>query len=165
MNQYSLSTTYQYLRPNDNFWMGLASFESNEQQGIDGRLVAGAGAGRYLVQRSESQLAAFGGVALVQEWATGSGSDVQSVEGIAGIQWKVYRLHDPETSLTTSLLLFPSLTETGRVRSQLDISLRHEIVKDLFVNLSLDGAYDNEPPTAGVEKTVYSLTTSLGYKF
>ncbi|MGH8863868.1 MAG: DUF481 domain-containing protein [Burkholderiales bacterium] len=162
---YALGVNFQYLRPNDNFWLGMTSFESNQQQGIDGRLVVGAGPGRYLIRKPEAELAAFGGVALVQEWASSSGSDAQSVEGFAGLQWKVFKLHDPETTLTTSLVLFPSLSETGRVRADLDISLRHEIIKDLYFELSLDGAYDNQPPVADAENTDYQVTTSLGYKF
>ncbi len=59
LTEYSLSLTYQYLRPNDNFWIGMTSFESNEQQGIDGRLVVGAGAGRYLIQKPDAELSAF----------------------------------------------------------------------------------------------------------
>ena len=165
VTQYALGMTFQYLRPNDNFWIGTTSFESNEQQGIDGRLVVGAGVGRYLHRTAQSELAAFGGVGLVQEWAASTGSDLQSVEGMGGIQWKVFRLHDPETSLTSQLILLPSLTESGRYRANAGVTLRHEIVKDLFLDLSFNGAYDNEPPVADADTFAYTVTTSLGYKF
>jgi hypothetical protein len=59
----------------------------------------------------------------------------------------------------------PSLTESGRYRGTAYISLSHEIVNDLYIDLSLNGSYDSKPPDVTADSTDYSLSTSLGYKF
>jgi hypothetical protein len=164
-NQYQLNFGNQFLRPGDKFWLALASYESNEQQGIDGRLLLGAARGKYWIRRQEAEFSTYAGVALAQEWVATSADDQQSVEGLLGLQWKIFRFKDPETSLTSRLLLLPGLTETGRYRAMTSISLRHEIVNDLYVDLTFKGNYDNEPPTAGADSVDYTVSTSLGYKF
>jgi hypothetical protein len=70
----------------------------------------------------------------------------------------------PKTSLTTSLTLYPSLTDTGRVRADLDVALRHELVADLFFELNFYGSHDSRPPENG-EKSDYGFVTGLGYSF
>jgi putative salt-induced outer membrane protein YdiY len=165
LDQYSLNFANQFLRPGDHFWLGLASYESNEQQGIDGRLLVGAARGKYWIRKADAELATFAGVGLAQEWATGAVNDQQSVEGLLGLQWKVFRFNDPKTSITARLLILPSLTESGRYRSNTSISLDHEIVKDFYVDLSFNGSYDSDPPDATADTVDYSISTSLTYKY
>jgi hypothetical protein len=165
LNQYGLTYGNKFLRPGDYFWFGLASYESNEQQGIDGRLLAGGARGRYWVRGSETEFSTLAGVVLSQEWATGASEDLQSVEGLLGLQWKVFRFHHPKMSLTSRLYVLPGLTETGRYRGNTSISLDHEIVKDFYIDLSLNGSYDSDPPDATADTVDYSVSTSLSYKF
>jgi hypothetical protein len=165
LNQYSLTLGNQFLRPGDHFWLGLATYESNEQQGIDGRLLLAAARGRYWVRKADAEFATFAGIGGTQEWAVGSGNDQQSAEGVLGLQWKVFRFHDPKTTLTSRLLILPSLTESGRYRGKTTISLDHEIVKDFYIDLSFDGSYDSDPPDATSDKVDYSVNTSLKYKY
>ena len=164
-DQYMLGFSNQFLRPHDNFWLAAVRYESNEQQGIDGRLLVGGARGHYWVRNATSEFATFSGIALTQEWAAGGASNQQSAEGLLGLQWKVFRFSTPKTSLTSQLLLLPSLSESGRYRSNASISLDHEIVKDFYVDLSFQGSYDSEPPEASALKTDYSVSTSLKYKF
>lgn len=165
LNQYTLTFANQFLRPGDHYWLGLVSYESNEQQGIDGRLLAGLARGRYWVRKSDTEFSTFLGAVGVQEWATGASDNVQSAEGLIGLQWKVFRFNDPKTSLTSRLLILPGLTETGRYRGNTSISLDHEIVKDFYIDLSFNGSYDSDPPDTAADNTDYSVTTSLSYKF
>jgi hypothetical protein len=46
-----------------------------------------------------------------------------------------------------------------------DISLRQEIVKDLFIEPSGYVSYDNEPPSEASATTDYGVVISLGYSF
>ena len=59
----------------------------------------------------------------------------------------------------------PNLSDTGRVRGELDVSLKWEMIADLFWQLSSYHSYDNRPPTVGAEKSDYGVVTSLGYDF
>ena len=49
-------------------------------------------------------------------------------------------------------------------RGNLDVSLRREIISDLFFDISFYESYDSAPPS-GAETTDYGIVTSLGYKF
>jgi Protein of unknown function, DUF481 len=128
-------------------------------------LLLSGGVGRYWRRKADSEFATFAGLAVTQEWAVGYADDQQSVEGVLGLQWKIFRFKDPETTLTSRLQVLPSLTESGRYRGTAYVSLRHEIVNDLFIDLSFNGAYDSDPPNVTADSTDYSVTTSLGYKF
>lgn len=156
----------QWLRSRGYFTFGLGAAERNEAQGVDARVLLGGGVGRYLLRTDQSELAIFGGVAGVEEWLAGAESAHRtSSEALAGLRGMVYRFGDPETTLTSRLLLFPSLTESGRFRARLDTSLRRELVKDLFVEISFYDWYENEPPDPGSLENDYGISTSVGYKF
>ena len=90
--------------------------------------------------------------------------DLTSLEAVLGAQWRIFRFSDPEISLSSSAYLYPSITESGRYRGNLDISLRREIINDLFFDISLYESYDSDPPAEG-NTTDYGIVTSLGYKF
>jgi len=62
-------------------------------------------------------------------------------------------------------VLFPSLTESGRYRTDSSVSLRREIVSDFFLDLSFYYTYDSDPPDALAETSDYGVVTSLGYSF
>lgn len=68
-----------------------------------------------------------------------------------------------QTNTAESLL--PSLTKSGRHRSEGDLHARCEFVDDLYFERRLWGSFDSEPPTAGATKSDYDLVTSLGYSF
>jgi putative salt-induced outer membrane protein YdiY len=160
------SFAYQWLRPNRNFWLGLASLERNEELGIDARLTLGGGLGRYLRQTSFSEFAAYAGAGVTQEWVTGDENSQQSIEGILGATWHVFRLVGNETSLSTSATLFPGITESGRYRGKFDITLRKDLISDLTLDISAYYDYDNKPPDQGkTETSDYGVNTSLSYSF
>ncbi len=163
--QSAVSLRNEWLRPGDNFWLGLLSHETNESQGIDGRLLAAAARGHYLVRRADMEFATFIGAGIAREWATGEGGNRESVEGVLGLRWNVFRFRDPETSLLMRIALLPGISDSGRYRGNAAITLRHEVVQDLFLDLSFQGSYDNEPPAVDADRTDYTISTSLGYKF
>ena len=164
-NRLLLGYTHQYLRPRGRFWIGGSSFERNEELGLDGRLQVAAGYGRYVRQTSFSEIGVYGGIALNQEWLRGDTGSQQTIEAILGSNWRIFRFSDPETSLTSAFVVYPGLTEWGRIRTDLNVSLRRELIEDLFFDLSLYHSFDSEPPTEEAAKDDYGVVTSLGYSF
>ncbi len=67
--------------------------------------------------------------------------------------------------LSSALEIIPSLTESGRIRGELDISLTREVIHDLFWQISFYDSYDNSPAVPGAEKNDYGVSTSIGYDF
>ena len=160
-----IAFSYQWLLENRNYWGGIASLERNEELGIDSRLQLGGGFGRYVRQTPYSELTAFAGATLTKEWVTGAENSQDSAEGVLAASWRIFRLNSPKTTLTSQLTLYPSITESGRYRGTADVSLRKEIIKDFFLELSFYYDYDNQPPGEATEKDDYNITTSLGYTF
>jgi hypothetical protein len=156
---------YRWLKPGGQFWAGLTSLERNEETGIEARLFVGGGYGRYFLQRQNAEVAALVGLGASQEWATGETDNQTSLEGTLGLDWRIFDFASPKTNLTARAILYPSLTESGRYRTDTSVSLRREIVSDFYLDLTLYQSYDTDPPDELAEKSDYGLITSLGYSF
>jgi hypothetical protein len=147
------------------FWSVLGSFERNPELGIDGRPQAGLAVGESLVRRPESDLVAYVGLLANYESIDESGDNRANILGVAGLDWRVYRFSLPETTLTSSLKVFPYLSDFGRVRARLDVTLQRKFTRAFSLNLSLYDDYDSRPPGVQVVNNDYGIVTSLGYTF
>lgn len=161
----TISYNYQWLRPHKRFWAGLSSLERNEETGIDARLTLGGGVGKYFVQTPRSEISGLVGLAITNEWSTGEEDSQKSIEGLIGGTWRIFKFNTPKVSLNTTAILYPSITESGRYRTNFNLSLRREIISDFYLDLSLYQTYDSDPPDIDAETTDYGVTTSLGYSF
>lgn len=152
------------FRPNRWFLQTWVVAQGNEELALNVRALAGAGLGRYLVQQGDSEWAAFAGLAGAHE-SFESGTTRNSVEAVFGTRYSYFRYDTPKRSFDAGLVVFPSLTESGRVRAEADVTSRFEFVKDLFFDLSLYGSYDNDADDSASSNSDYGVVTSLGYTF
>jgi hypothetical protein len=150
-----------------NRWVAgqLAVFERNESLGIDLRSSIGGGAGRILRETNERYFGLFGGAVLSEERLADSSAVVDSVEALFAVNAEWFRYDEPELDLTTRFSLLPSLSESGRIRTSLDVDLRWGITSDLYLGFSLYHTSDSEPPTADAAKRDFGIVTSLGWEF
>jgi hypothetical protein len=118
----------------------------------------------YLLQNNRREWSAFGGLTLNSEVFEQS-DERQSIEAVLGTTYSFFRFDTPEANIDAGLLLLPSLTESGRVRSEASLKSRYEIVEDLFFEVSLYGSYDSKPDEGADSDSDYGVTTSLGYSF
>lgn len=160
----TLGGIYRGLLERRWFWAGFGQLERNDELGIDLRSLGGAGYGRALVQTNRALWSAMGGLAVVNEQRAGNEPAETNLEGVLQTQYEYFTYDSPKTSLTATLTVFPSVTDAGRIRSNIDVALRRELVKDLFVELSFYDSYDSRPPDEG-ETNDYGIVTSLGYTF
>ena len=155
----------RFVRPSKTYWLLLSSLDRNEELGIEGRVQLGGAIGRMFMQRSYAEINGLAGLSFNQEWITGTQGEQSSIEGVLGGEWRIYRFSTPDTTLNSSFLFFPSLTESGRYRSELNLTLSREIIDDLTFDLSYYNSYDSDPPNADAASSDYGIVTSLGYKF
>ena len=160
----TLGGLYRRLLEERWYWALIGTLERNDELGIDLRSLAGAGYGRFLIQTSDTLWSGTGGLAVVNEQRAGDEDAENNVEAFLVTDYEYFLYDTPKTTLNTSFSVFPSITDAGRVRNELDFSLRRELIEDLFLELSLYGTYDNRPPDEG-EKTDYGIVTSVGYSF
>jgi hypothetical protein len=163
-SRYSIEGWWRNFLPERWFMQGFGGFERNDELALDLRTMAGGAYGRYLVQTQKSEWAAYAGLAYSVE--NYRGEDTQnSAEAVLGTQYSFFRYDEPEASLGAVLNVYPSLTESGRIRGEGQLRSRYEIVKDLFFEISLYGSYDSDPGGQAESNSDYGLTTSLGYTF
>ena len=160
--RYQLGGSTQFIRPNRRFNAWLVSAESNESLDLDHRIYAGGVYGSYLLRKSDRWFTLAGGLVGTQEKYAGTASN-RSLEAVAGMTFNFYRYADPERSLTTRWTLFPSLTESGRLRTDFRTTFKLELINDLFWSMELYYQGDNKPPSADAKKSDYGITTSVGW--
>jgi hypothetical protein len=161
----SMNLTYQRFL--DNRWVTLAllAMERNDQLGVDLRTTIGGGRGRFLRQTNTSTLALYGGLVGSREEINGVRGTEDSVEAVAGVRADWFRFDEPELDVSTQLLVFPSLSESGRVRSDLDLTVRWEVVSDLFWGVTIYHSFDSDPRSVDADNSDYGIVTSLGWSF
>jgi hypothetical protein len=166
-----VSLDYKRLWPNRWLVSGFLKGERNDELSIDLRTSAGGGGGRIVRQSNHSRLLLESGLMVSQEnLAPGDdgstdAEDNTSLEAYVSMDWDWYRYDSPELDLSSSLEIIPSLTDSDRVRTEFDISLRWEIVHDLFWEIKLYNTYDSNPVVDGAETSDYGIVTSVGYDF
>jgi hypothetical protein len=146
------------------FVSGASRFESNESLGIRLRSQVGAAIGPRLVNSHRSQVKAGAGLVFNDE----RGVDVeptQNVEGLLQFDASYYTYDRPKTNLDLSLRYYPSLSDAGRHRLQIDGGLRRELWKDFFVALTLYNTFDSRPPNPDAERNDLGAVVSLGWSY
>jgi len=146
------------------FLQGSGTVQGNEELGLNAREVLGAGLGRFLAQDGHNEWAAYAGLAGTRENFQSQEAQ-NSLEAVIGTEYSYFRYDTPKRSVDLGMAVFPSLTRSGRVRAEADLTSRFEIVKDLFFDVSAYGSYDSEADPVAPSNTDYGVVTSLGYSF
>ena len=160
----SLDGGFQRFLQNRRFVGGTLQFQENEELGLELRSLIWIGYGRHAIQSNKMELNLLAG--LGRNWEDFVGSDlVESFELVGGLEYAMYKFDEPETDIRVNLIVYPSLSESGRVRAEFDARLRREIVKDFFFTISVYDSFDSEPPVEGSETNDYGLNSSVGWSF
>lgn len=147
------------------FWTGLGNIDKNDELGIDARFSAGGGGGRILRQRKDSQISLMVGAVATRENTVSGAENDTNIEGIFIGDYGLFKFATPKTELRSTLTIWPSITDWGRVRGNFDITLGQEIINDdISISLSAYMSYDNQPPGDAANED-YAIITSLDYSF
>lgn len=164
--RHNLGMGYSRLRANHWFNFGNVNFDSNDELNLDLRTSFGAGIGRYVMQTNSVVLGVGAGLQVSREnYTDGTEENNDTVEAVLALDWDWFRYDTPELDLSTTLRVFPNLSDTGRVRGELDIRLRWEIIEDLFWQLSFYESFDSDPTVEDTPGSDYGISTSLGWQF
>ena len=144
---------------------GTLAFQRNDELNIDLRVIVSGTTGKYMFQSNNSFLLLAGGLAVNRENFVGDQATQDSLEGVFNLVHSYFRYDDPETDFTTSLSVFPSLTESGRYRYEFDTSLMREIVNDFNIKLTGYVSFDNGSTDDEASDTDYGLVLTLGWTF
>jgi hypothetical protein len=153
------------LRSPRNFYMGLAEFlQSNEQQ-LDLRMTFGGALGHVFSHTNNTFITGYAGADWNREQYSSEatvGRTGDSAEAIVGTQVNFFRFKT--TNILADARVYPSLTDRGRVRFDLNTSLKLRVAKDLYWRFGYYLNFDSRPPQ-NLPQTDYGSTSSLGWTF
>jgi hypothetical protein len=162
-----INGTLEYTRLWQNRWLtnGILNLTRNDELGIDLRTWLGVGGGRIVAQSNESALIVDAGLALSRENVAGGNASEDSLEAYGRIRWDWFHYDFPELDLASTFIVFPSLTESGRVRGDFDITFRWEFIEDLSWRLSFYDSFDSNTNDPEAASNDYGVNTSLSWEF
>ena len=140
-------------------------YKRQDELDIALRTSLGGGIGRILRQTDHSDFVLQGGLLLSREEQTDSKALNNSVESYGLLQWDWFKFTQPDIDLSTQVMIIPSLTDKGRVRSQFDVSLSWKIIGDIRWKIDFYDSYDNKPQTPGASTNDYGVNTSVTYRW
>jgi putative salt-induced outer membrane protein YdiY len=143
---------------------GLVDFLSSDQQSLDLRTTAGALLGRNIVQTERTRFSAFAGAVGTREKysAVINKSQATNADAITGFDFQTFRFN--ATDIRSRVMLFPSLSNPGRMRMQATSDLRIKLAKDLWWGFHFYENFDSKPPISA-NKNDLGISTSIGWKF
>jgi uncharacterized protein DUF481 len=155
-----------YLRYPWRRWFILTAgrFEMNESLGLELRSQIGAAAGPRLINSNRAQLVVGAGLAFNDE----RGVDVeptQNIEALFTFETAYYTYDRPKTNFDMSVQYYPSLSNAGRQRLQLDAGAKRELWKDFFAALNVYNTYDNRPPNPAADTNDVGIVLSIGWSY
>ncbi len=160
----TLSGMHNIFLPNKRYYTYFANLERNDQLGIDVRALAGAGYGWVPVRSQKNWFSFALGLDVNREIPT-SGETETNLEGVAWLTYEYYQFDSPQRTFTTNFVVFPSITDWGRWRANLDTQFKLELINDLYWAMDFYANYDTASISSGAASSDYGVTTSLGYNF
>jgi putative salt-induced outer membrane protein YdiY len=164
-NRYTLDGQYFRLLSPLWFYGGLLDVLKSDQQDLNLRTTIGAALGRTVIRTDRTSLRLFAGTVFSRERYFPQQNMTplrQNAEGLLGAEFYTFRFN--VLDLRSSLFVYPSLTDTGRVRISSDSNLHIELIKDFYWDFHLYENFDSRPPVHAARNDL-GVTTGLGWKF
>ena len=145
---------------------GLLQLEQNEELDLDHRFTGGGAVERTLQHTNQMELSLGAGLVGTQEQFTSTSETTRktSLEGLLAGDWEVFRFDSPKLDFSTSVALFPSISQAGRVRGQGELRLVYEVFKDFNAGIRLNDTFDSRPPE-GASKNDYVTELTIGWSY
>jgi hypothetical protein len=160
------ATNLSYVRYLGQRWFiaGAGRLENNESLGLVLRTEVGGLVGQRLVNTNRAQFEVGAGLVVNDEQGVDTES-TQNLEGAVLVNASYYSYDRPKTNLDVRFLYYPSLSNFGRQRVQIDSAVKRELWKDFFFSLSVYYSFDSDPPNPEAARTDTGVVTSLGWSY
>src|SRR5215218_865478 len=119
---------YKYFLPKDWFVAASLNFLSNTGQALKLRSIGKGGGGKFLVHTNVSYWAVSGGISYNNESYTNKTEGRSSAEAYIGSELNLFDIGD--LSLLNNIYVYPSLSESGRWRTDFKLDLNYNLTKD-----------------------------------
>lgn len=138
------------------------SFLKNTEQAIDSRLSPSIGVGKLLVSTDKLYLGITLGVAYNIENFVDASLDKTSSEAVFSTNFKMFDFGNFD--LKTGVKFYSGLSESGRFRTDYDLTCKYDLPFDLYLKTGFTLNYDNQPAVIGSDYD-YVFTSGFGWEF
>lgn len=154
----------------DAFRSTFANYEDNDELALDYRIGVGGGLGRYFLDTHRARFYGVTGLQVITEQPlegdsiNGDSGSNQDIELFLNASFAAWKFTTPELDVDLNFSLYPSLTDSGRVRSDSNLRIRWELVEDLFWDITAWASTDNQSENSD-RNVDYSITTGIGWEY
>jgi putative salt-induced outer membrane protein YdiY len=140
----NLGLSAGYILPKNWFVNARTNFFSSSEQQLDYRFTNSIGLGKYIFRSTSHELRMLAGGSYNLEKFTISPEEFESAE-LFGSVHHLYTVIKG-LNLLTDLVVSPSLTEDGRVRTYFSTEAKITVIRHFTFGISYTLNYDNRPP-------------------
>ncbi|WP_231966443.1 DUF481 domain-containing protein [Terriglobus roseus] len=143
---------------------GIANFLSSSAQKINLRTSLGAAIAMRPIISNKTDLTLIGGIAYTTENDSSAATSPRSntVDSAFAVQYSTFRFDS--TDFDTTVWVYPSISDGGRVRMTLNQDVYFKFYKDFYVRGSFYDNYDNRPVVSAPANNVGTSFT-VGWSF
>ena len=145
--------------------LALGQFERNDELQLALRSQAGGAYQYQFVQTNSVLFGTAAGIAVNREEFLDDTPGQNNLEAVFVTRFEAFTFDTPKTDITTQFAVFPNLTDWGRTRLELDISVRREIAADFFFSVGFQESFDSDPPSENAARNDFNVFTSFGWSF
>ena len=156
------SVTFRYILQKGWFLFPEVLFLSSTELNLDIRTIAKAGIGNYLFRTNKAFWSLTAGISRTAENFSSDAEDRDSWEAVFGTDLELFDIGDLNLSLIIDA--YPSLTESGRFRSDITFDVKYDLPLDFYIRLGTTFNYDNRP-AEGSSDSDYVVQSGLGWEF
>ena len=154
--------TFKYFLPKSFYIPVSVTYLRSSELNLNSRWTIAAGAGYYIFQTNHLYWGLdAGGAFNLENYVPDSITDLQSFEGFFGTDLNLFDIGD--FSLSTTARAFPSFTESGRWRFDLNLDTKYDLPLEFYIKLGFSLNYDNKPPSGS--DLDYVLYTGFGWEW
>jgi hypothetical protein len=162
-NRNDLSLGGQRFLSRNSYLGGLVDFLHSSQQDLDLRTTAGGGYGRYWKRTGTTDFRWLAGVVYTEEsFTTVTSPSDSNAEALLGVDYDSFRFKVGEVHM--QVLVFPGLSDYGRIRTTTNNSLMIKLTNNFHFNLTFWDNYDSRPP-ATAKNNELGLSSGIGWSF
>ena len=88
-----------------------------------------------------------------------------TLEAIISSSYYLFIYDEPKTDITIEFNILPNLSTKGRVRSDLNVNAKYELIKDLTINLTYYFSYDTKPVSETASRSDWGINFGVGYSY
>jgi translation initiation factor IF-1 len=160
----ALELAYARYRGRRWYVSGAGRLDTNESLGLVLRSQIAGMIGQRLVNTNRAQFEVGGGLVVNHEQAVDA-EPAENVEGLLALKTSYYTYDRPKTQFDANVQYYPSLSNWGRQRLQVDTAIKRELWKDFFLSLNVYDTFDSEPPQPDSSRNDLGVSLSIGWSY